>query len=111
MKHYTFTETLKDVKNTYQRITKTEALKRFSDGETVYFTPVNCSPCSPVYRISIGMNIEYKTGFMDLKQLTDQEYFNYLMSQYSLYNCNAETGYYIAFYIITKTERKQIERK
>lgn len=103
MKHYTFTETLKDVVNVYTRINKKEALKRFSDGETVYFTPVNCSPCSPIYRLSIGMNKQYKSGWYDLEAKTDHEYFNYLLNQYEFYNCNSELGNYTAFYIITES--------
>ena len=106
MKHYVFTETLKDIKNTYQRITKTEALKRFSNGETIYFTPVNCSPCSPVYRLSIGMYNGNKCGWADLEKLTDREYFEYLKNRYELFNCNNYLGNYTAYYIITRTENR-----
>ena len=105
MKHYVFTETLKDVINTYQRITKKEALKRFSNGETIYFNPVNCSIGS-YYNFSIGMYKGNKYGWIDLEKLTDHEYFNYLVKQYELYNTGYELGYYTAFYIITKAENR-----
>lgn len=73
----------------YTRIGKAEARKRYERGEDVFFCPVNSNPDSPwgvVWCPPLG------------------EDFRHLCEKFRYYNCDAERGYYPAFYIERGTE-------
>ena len=94
MRHYGFHEKLADGVMYYTRVSKTEAKKRFLQGESITFTPCNTSPASPIYRLSISMCLDRK----DDNTITDLEYWDRLVNSYTFYNCGNELGRYIAYY-------------
>lgn len=75
--------------STLKRIDKKRARKAYNNGLTVLFCPVNINPLSP-WRLAIPEH----------KALDGQaETFEKLCNAFEYYNCNNETGKYIAFYI------------
>lgn len=100
MYNYTFKETLKDCIITYRRVNKKDAKKLFLEGKPITFTPVYTSPASPVYRVSITMELAYKE---DNRQ-SDIDYWEMLVNRYTIYNCNSELGPYVAFYTNEKED-------
>jgi len=75
---------------TLQRITRVKAKKAYEDGKEVLFIPVNCNPLSKYFNLGIWEN----------KNLEGQyNSFESLCNAFEFYNCNSETGKYIAFYI------------
>lgn len=72
------------------RINKTEAKRRYNDGENIFFIPCNLNPENNFYNLGIWEN-KYLWG--------QYEDFETLYGWYTFCNCNNETGKYIAFYI------------
>ena len=70
-----------------ERVNKTRAEKLFKGGETILFIPCKLNPTSPW---SIG--VEVNTNSTDCS-------FNELCNAITYYNCNAETGKYLAYYV------------
>lgn len=71
---------------TYHRIDKRAAETAYNNGWTIVFCPCNIRPDSS-YGLAIDMNIaQTETSFEKL------------LNNFEYYNCNAETGYYTAFY-------------
>lgn len=72
----------------YIRISKAEAKKKYENGDSVLFIPCKLNPEN-----SWGLGIE------ENKYLWGQcDSFEKLCNEYTFYNCNSETGTYIAFY-------------
>lgn len=83
----------------YSRISKAKAEKLYNDYQTIYLCPVKMSP------------VNMWTGAMQARKdctvngYTDrEETFNQLYNAFSYYNCNNETGKYIAFYVKENTK-------
>ena len=78
----------KDV--TLKRINKYKARVAYYNGLDVLFIPVKCNP----------LNKHCSLGIWENKNLWGQyDSFSALYNAFSYYNCNNETGKYIAFYI------------
>ena len=79
---------------TLKRIPKNKARKAYNSGLDVLFIPVNCNPTNNYWNLRIWEN----------KSL-DGQYttFEALCNAFEAYNCNNETGKYIAFYIPVRT--------
>ena len=82
MKQYNF--------NTLTRITKRKARQLYNNGDDVLFIPCNLNPENNFYNLGIWENKELDGQYKD---------FDTLCNNYEYYNCNNETGSYIAFYI------------
>ncbi len=77
------------------RITKTKARSLYENGNAVLFIPCKLNPKSP-----------WGLGMWEHKDHDGQyESFDALCNHYEYYNCNAETGSYIAFYVETETQK------
>jgi hypothetical protein len=72
----------------YTRISKAAARKAYAAGESVYMCPVFMNPDSPI--------------FVPFRPVNDGTKFDFWVNACTYYNCNSETGKYLAFY--TKTE-------
>ena len=74
-----------------KKINKTEARKVYAEGHTIRVT------CNKIHPQNLW-------GFwMDLKEEENMEYsFDELISGFTGINCNWETGYYAAYYILVK---------
>lgn len=73
-----------------ERVNKTQAAALYNAGFEVLFIPCNLNPENTFYRLGIWEN----------KQLEGQaETFEKLCNAFTYYNCNRETGLYIAFYV------------
>lgn len=72
--------------NGYKRITRAAAFKAYKDGITVYFCPVKLRPGAP-YNPETAIQCN-----------TPRKWEN-IINEFIFYNCNNETGKYIAFYI------------
>ncbi len=77
--------------NGYKRIRKDEARGRFSNGEFIYLCPVKLRPGGPWHPEITITNKGHLAGVT--------EDFNKIINRFEYYNCNAETGYYTAYYI------------
>ena len=75
--------------NDLQRIDKRQARRLYNAGYDVLFLPCNMNPVS-LWGMGIWQNLT------DWGQYKD---FDTLCNWYTWYNCTAETGRYIAFYI------------
>lgn len=71
----------------YTRISKPEAKKRYERGEEVYALPCKLNP-EGMYFNPIGLQIDEENGAT----------FDGVVNAATYYNCNYETGYYLAFY-------------
>lgn len=72
------------------RINRNKARKAYEEGKEVLFIPVNCNPLSSYFNL----------GIWEQKSLEGQyDSFEKLYNAFTYYNCNSETGKYIAFYI------------
>ena len=79
---------------TYQQITKTEAKKRFADGQEICFMPNKINP--------FGM-------FSCMMVMPKREDFEKSESECVYYNCSSELGNYLHFYIeVENDEIKEI---
>lgn len=72
------------------RINKTTARKYYNAGNDVLFIPCNLHPENNFYNLGIWENKNLCGQYAD---------FDTLCNHYTYYNCNGETGLYIAFYI------------
>ena len=73
--------------NGYRRITKREAFKRYKEGKTIYFCPVNLRPGNLWHwEVAVRNNSPRK--------------WESIVNEFEYYNCiNSETGRYAAFYV------------
>lgn len=72
------------------QINKTAARKRFENGETIYFTPSKMLFDNPwQYPVNVQKNDKW---FKDYS-------FDKICNQYEYYNCDAERGKYIHFFV------------
>ncbi|MCQ2978073.1 MAG: hypothetical protein MJ232_08670 [archaeon] len=74
----------------YKRINKTAAKKLYDNGGEIYFIPCKLDPDNNFYCLGIWESKFLNGQYADFEKLC-----NYFTS----YNCNNETGLYIAFYI------------
>ena len=77
--------------NGYKRISKAAARKAYDNGETLRIVPCKVAPVNA-----------WGIGFDERKAEGSAEYvgrFDSLVNGITWYNCNAETGYYLAYYI------------
>lgn len=72
------------------RITKTTAKKLYNAGHDVLFIPCNLHPENNFYSLGIWENVNLCGQY---------DSFETLCNYFAAYNCNSETGKYIAFYI------------
>lgn len=80
---------------TYTRINKTQAEKRFENGETIYLCACNLRPFT-VHRLAVAVNNS---------TLTDTNDFQKVVNTFEYYNCfNSETGKYASYYAIDEKE-------
>lgn len=70
-----------------EKVNKTKAKKLFESGKTILFIPHKLNPASPW---SMGMEVSADS--------TDCS-FNELCNAIAYYNCNTETGKYLAYYV------------
>lgn len=82
---------------TLERVNKTQAAAIYNAGLSVLFIPCKLNPENNFYNLGIWEN-----KFLD-GQYND---FEKLVNAFTFYNCNAETGYYPAYYV--KRERIMI---
>lgn len=82
----------------YKRISKQEARKRYQDGLSTIFCPVNMHPFHKFFRMSIEIN--------PANINCNYQAFETVLNAFEWYNCNSETGYYTAFYIPVKEVTK-----
>ena len=78
--------------NGYKRIRKNEARRLYDDGATIYLLPCKVYPDDDhpwIKPNELKKRDEYTIGNLFDKHIDAFEY----------YNCNAELGYYTAFYI------------
>lgn len=87
--------------NGYIRITKREAARRYTAGETVRICPVNISPVNVWGFYADANNRDYTEVSTDGFNTTiaRNRAFETVVNAYTFYNCNAETGRYPAFYV------------
>lgn len=81
---------LHDKGMTLKRINKHKARKAYDNGLDVLFIPCNLNPLNRVFNLGIWENKNLDGQYHD---------FEALYNAFSYYNCNSETGKYIAFYI------------
>ena len=74
-----------------EKINKVQARKLYSQGSTIRVT------CNKIHPKNLW-------GFwMDIRKKENMEYsFDELVSRFEVLNCNWETGYYAAYYILEK---------
>lgn len=76
---------------TLTRINKATARKLYESGKEVFFCPCNLNPLSPW-----GLGIwEHPADWGNNGQRFDD-----IVTAYTWYNCNSETGRYVAFYVM-----------
>lgn len=75
---------------TLKRIPRNKAKAAYNNGLDVLFIPVNCNPLSNYYNLEIWENKNLEGQYSN---------FESLCNAFEYYNCNNETGKYIAFYI------------
>jgi hypothetical protein len=86
MKHYNF--------DSVQRITKRKAEQLYNYGFDVLFIPCNLNPENNFYNLGIWENVNLSGQY---------DNFEKLVNAFTYYNCNSETGKYIAFYMKRET--------
>lgn len=94
MNKYTFTD---DHGNTWTRINKKAAEKAFVNGKTVVAIPHNLRPFTPWHCEFYWNRSQYEQFVAD--EIGMKNYFSNLCNSCEFYNCNAETGKYLAFYV------------
>ena len=89
-----FSDNVQGKQVTLKRIPRNKARNAYNNGLDVLFIPVNCNPINHYWNLGIWEN----------KSL-DGQYttFETLCNAFEFYNCNRETGKYIAFYIPVRT--------
>lgn len=94
MRNLYFSDTVQGKQVTLKRIDRKRARNAYNNGLDVLFIPVNCNPINHYWNLGIWEN----------KSL-DGQYTNFekLCNAFEYYNCNNETGKYIAFYIPVRT--------
>lgn len=75
----------------YKQISKSDAVKRFERGETIYVLASKLNPNNPIWVHPAVMNL-----YDDSNQYT----FDSFVNSYKYYNCNRECGMGVRFYII-----------
>lgn len=79
------------------RITKARARKMFNNGETITIVPHKVR-LNNVW--GIGMTLqEDKISNLIHNQTYKTQGFDWAVDRYTVYNCNFENGYYVAYYI------------
>ena len=78
-----------------KRITKSEAKKRFSNGEIIYLCPCKLSPHGP---FSSACSIHSKE-WLESKDGDFQQAWQTMYRNWEYYNASYETGYYAHYYI------------
>lgn len=73
----------------YTRITKADARKLYDAGHIVYLCPVNLNPLSPW-----GLMLTVANDIVGYEGMS----FEKVVNAATYYNCNGETGRYLAFY-------------
>ena len=82
-----------------EKINKKTAKKLFESGYTIRITPNKITPnniwglCADVKKLECNSIL----GMDDIRYCND---FNFLVDNFSVYNCNYETGYYCSYYIL-----------
>lgn len=79
-----------DKKLTLKRIPRNKARAAYDNGLNVLFIPVNCNPINHYWNLGIWENNKLDGQYHS---------FETLCNAFEWYNCNNETGKYIAFYI------------
>lgn len=87
----------------YRRVTKTTAKKLFLDGHTIRVCGHKIDPTNNFYNLYFDYNLSRYTDNPDFEyelcKYGLSGFFDYLINNFSWYNCNYECGYYPAFYI------------
>ena len=101
---------------TVKQISKVKALKLFADNKTVYFQSSNMRPfgiwqnCMPVKFDKLQLDSDIESYNWHVKQNFDTEIipmpenptiesqFNYMVINFTWYNCDNERGKYVNFY-------------
>lgn len=97
MRKWYFADIIKGKHVTLKRIPKNIAKSVYNHGLDVLLIPVNCNPVNPYWNLGIWENN---------KLWGQEETFEKLCNAFEWYNCNSETGKYIAFYIpVVKVDR------
>lgn len=89
-----FTDTIHGKKVTLKRITRNKARIAYNNGLDVLFIPVKCNPVNPYWTLGIWENKSLEGQYATFEKLCNA---------FEAYNCNNETGKYIAFYIPVRT--------
>lgn len=89
---------------TFERVTRPSALKAFLAGGSVYLFPINANPTTPWFaggcQFSYGYPISYETRkefFID--RIGAKNDFNSCVNSFMYYNCNAELGKTVKFFV------------
>ncbi|SCJ99956.1 Uncharacterised protein [uncultured Eubacterium sp.] len=76
-----------------ERVSKTRAKQLYNNGFSVLFIPCKLNPENNFYNLGIWENIFLQGQYNSFEELENA---------FTFYNCNAETGKYIAFYVSTE---------
>lgn len=87
--------------NGYKRIQKNKARRLYNDGVTVYLLPCKVYPDDDhpwikPFELNKKRIDDHYNGYDELKKLYT---FDSRINNFEYYNCNAELGYYAAYYI------------
>ena len=77
----------------YRRVSKAKARKAYNEGKKVMFCPNNLRPDKP-YHMEIITDNKGNEITMESNSTFDRK-----ATEFEIYNCNALTGYYAAYYI------------
>ena len=93
MRKWYFIDSIQGKRVTLKRISKNVAKSVYNHGLDVLLIPVNCSPVNRYWNLGIWENNKLDGQYKS---------FETLCNAFEVYNCNNETGKYIAFYIPVK---------
>lgn len=83
--------------NNYRRVNKAAARKVFKSGKIVFALPVNMridNMWMPPFRVYAGEHVQYEIDTYGLDGTFDR-----VLNAITYYNCNNETGKYLAYYV------------
>ena len=85
--------------NNYTRISKSAALKAFKANQIVRIVPCKYRPDNMYIAHDLDKTYLLES-FTEYENKTADVIFNTISNNFKYYNCNYETGYYPAYYII-----------
>lgn len=96
---YTFSES---GKMSFDRITKAAAQKAIAAGKTIAVAPCKMQPVS-MWDGPCFVSLEHlKENYSYMPTAAAKDLFEKFCNAFTYYNCNRETGKYIAFYSVTE---------